>query len=93
MSYVLPASCALLFTGALVSGVVAAMAAHDRQAGNLRRAVISLSVFSSLCMLVTGVYWIPAAFFRRSPAPPAYVSAPPRPAPAFPVQSAAGRIG
>lgn len=65
---VLPISIAILFVGALVSGVVAAMSARNRQMKQLQRSVISLAVFSSVCMLVTAVYWIPGAFFQRAAA-------------------------
>ena len=74
---VLPISVALLFVGALVSGVVAAMSAKDRQFKQLQRSVISLAVFSSACMLVTAVYWIPGAFFPRAIAPPPAFLPPP----------------
>lgn len=65
---VLPISIGILFIGALVSGIVAAMSARYRQMKQLQRSVISLAVFSSVCMLVTAVYWIPGAFFQRTAA-------------------------
>lgn len=67
---VLPATVAILVIGALVSGVVAAMSAKNRQLGQLQRATISLAVFSSVCMLVTSVYWIPGAFMQQPMARP-----------------------
>ena len=85
----MPLAVAALFLGSVVSGVVAAMSARNRQPGNLQRAVISLAVFSSLCMLVTSVYWVPGAFLAKRlppvtvPVRPAFAPPPPRPFPVY----------